>query len=281
MRDKDKTKEQLVDELVEMRQRVAELEILETEYRRTEEALSRCVREMKTLSEALLEINNTHLDIETLVQVILQRATYLLNVGKGGLLLIRPDSDILELAVGHNQRSAPLSTVLPMGKGLLGRVAQSGEPLMVTDYDSWEDQADSAIFGPIGRILGVPLEQGSRVFGVLTIFDDKKGYEFGERAIWLLNLFAAPAAIAINNARLYEHVCQELAERRQTEEVLQQALAKIKTLRGLLPICASCKRRRNDQDYWQQVEAYISNHFETDFSHGVCPTCMKKHNVEV
>ena len=54
---------------------------------------------------------------------------------------------------------------------------------------------------------------------------------------------------------------------------LQEALAKAKTLRGLLPICASCKKIRDDVGYWHQVEVYIRDHAEVDFSHGLCPDC--------
>ena len=57
---------------------------------------------------------------------------------------------------------------------------------------------------------------------------------------------------------------------------LQEALDKVKTLRGLLPICANCKKIRDDGGYWQQVEAYIADHSEAEFTHGICPTCMEK-----
>jgi hypothetical protein len=57
---------------------------------------------------------------------------------------------------------------------------------------------------------------------------------------------------------------------------LQQALAKVKTLSGMLPICASCKKIRNDEGYWQSVEVYIRDHSEAEFTHGLCPDCIKK-----
>ena len=53
-------------------------------------------------------------------------------------------------------------------------------------------------------------------------------------------------------------------------------LAKIKTLSGMLPICASCKKIRDDKGYWNRIETYISKHSETEFSHGICPDCAKK-----
>jgi hypothetical protein len=60
-------------------------------------------------------------------------------------------------------------------------------------------------------------------------------------------------------------------------ENLQKALNEIKTLRGILPICAHCKRIRDDEGYWQRIESYIHEHSEADFSHGICPECLKNH----
>ncbi len=57
---------------------------------------------------------------------------------------------------------------------------------------------------------------------------------------------------------------------------LQKALASIKILQGLLPICASCKKIRNDEGYWERLETYIHDHSEADFTHGICPECVKK-----
>jgi phosphoserine phosphatase RsbU/P len=59
-------------------------------------------------------------------------------------------------------------------------------------------------------------------------------------------------------------------------EELHQALDQVKTLRGIVPICASCKKIRNDAGYWQQVEVYVREHTEAEFSHDICPECMKK-----
>jgi len=57
---------------------------------------------------------------------------------------------------------------------------------------------------------------------------------------------------------------------------LQETLRKVRTLSGLLPICASCKKVRNDKGYWEQIEVYIRNHSEADFSHGICPECLAR-----
>ncbi|MBW2127201.1 MAG: hypothetical protein JRH08_16390 [Deltaproteobacteria bacterium] len=75
----------------------------------------------------------------------------------------------------------------------------------------------------------------------------------------------------------------DITERKKAEEErnklileLQETLSEIKILKGIIPICASCKRIRDDKGYWNQVEAYIRDHSEADFSHSICPDCMKK-----
>ena len=77
-------------------------------------------------------------------------------------------------------------------------------------------------------------------------------------------------------------VARDITERKQAEEQreqllreLQTALAEVKELRTFLPICIYCKSIRNDENYWQTVEAYISHHTKTRFSHGICPNCYK------
>lgn len=56
----------------------------------------------------------------------------------------------------------------------------------------------------------------------------------------------------------------------------QNALAEVKKLSGFLPICSSCKKVRDDQGYWRQIEAYIKDHSEAEFSHSICPDCARK-----
>lgn len=59
-------------------------------------------------------------------------------------------------------------------------------------------------------------------------------------------------------------------------EELEQALKRVRQLQGLLPICAYCKRIRDDQNYWNQVETYLADHTDVQFSHGICPTCFDR-----
>jgi integral membrane sensor domain MASE1 len=73
----------------------------------------------------------------------------------------------------------------------------------------------------------------------------------------------------------------ELVRRRRAQEELQGALQNVKTLSGLLPICASCKKIRDDSGYWTQVERYLTEHTQAQFSHGMCPECFSQLYPEI
>ncbi len=75
---------------------------------------------------------------------------------------------------------------------------------------------------------------------------------------------------------IFDSLKRSQAEQKRLIDELREAMGKIQTLRGYLPICASCKKIRDDRGYWNQVETYISEHSEAEFSHGICPECAKK-----
>jgi len=68
----------------------------------------------------------------------------------------------------------------------------------------------------------------------------------------------------------------DMTELHRLNTELEEALAKVKTLSGFLPICANCKMIRDDKGYWNQIEEYIRDHSEAEFSHSICPGCAKK-----
>ncbi len=107
----------------------------------------------------------------------------------------------------------------------------------------------------LGFILSPPGEETWRVMAnrFLTLF-----------AIWV-------AAILLLDRKKAD------LEQKALLTSLQKAMAEIKTLSGLLPICAHCKKIRDDQGYWSQLEVYIRDHSNADFSHCICPACLRKH----
>ena len=72
------------------------------------------------------------------------------------------------------------------------------------------------------------------------------------------------------------HVFKLLKEEKSVNEKLEAAIKEIKTLQGILPICAYCKKIRNDRGYWDQLERYLTEHTDAMFSHAICPDCLKK-----
>ncbi len=142
---------------------------------------------------------------------------------------------------------------------------------------------------------------------IMTIYEAAKQVVFPQVTLWQSHLItvvftglAAPAVayFALRKIeRLRQQAVRESAERLSAEQAsrragdelrrlnaelqvrnqeLQEALAAVKTLSGLLPICASCKNVRDDQGYWHQVEVYIRDHSDVEFSHSICPTCAEK-----
>jgi hypothetical protein len=85
--------------------------------------------------------------------------------------------------------------------------------------------------------------------------------------------------LQVTNENLRREVAERLRAEQEREKLiveLQSALAQVKRLSGFLPICASCKKIRDDKGYWQQIEQYITEHSEALFSHGICPECAEK-----
>ena len=87
--------------------------------------------------------------------------------------------------------------------------------------------------------------------------------------------------------RKWVHLSEELAWRANVQseqakliEQLQHALANIRTLRGLVPMCAACKRIRDTSDHWHQLEVYLRDHSHAEFTHGLCPTCTETYFPE-
>ncbi len=104
----------------------------------------------------------------------------------------------------------------------------------------------------------------------------------GDTGRWV---FLTATAILDSNHNLIGalETIEDITARKQAEEQrekvirdLQEASNKIKTLRGLIPICACCKKIRDDSGYWNSVESYIHSHADVEFTHGICPDCMKK-----
>ncbi len=100
--------------------------------------------------------------------------------------------------------------------------------------------------------------------------------------------YAVPIKNSSGEITHFIQVSRDITDLKKTEEKLidekrklEKALSEVKKLSGLLPICSFCKKIRDDNGYWSRLEAYIENHSEAQFSHGICQACAKKHYADV
>ena len=114
-----------------------------------------------------------------------------------------------------------------------------------------------------------------------TTFENINLHKDGRRIV--LETSGVPVVSQNGELTGYRGVDRDITNRKQAEEErekliaeLQKALSEVKTLSGMLPICASCKKIRDDKGYWSQIESYIEKHSQAAFTHGICPDCMKK-----
>jgi PAS domain S-box-containing protein len=192
-----------------------------TERKRVEEALRRRTAQLEALREVGLELT-AQLDLDTLLHSIASRAIELLGGTKGGLYLYRPEQDVLEWAVAIGPDLAPTGAILHRGEGLSGRVWETGEPLIVSDYQHWEGKPALYEDYPWTAVLGVPVRWGEEFLGVLDVLADSPRI-FSRADAELLGLLATQAAIAIQNARLFERE----REQRELAEALEEAAATV------------------------------------------------------
>ena len=104
--------------------------------------------------------------------------------------------------------------------------------------------------------------------------------------ITCLLVFFVVATVTIINYRketkqLSKEIQRHRDELKNQNQELSEALANVKTLSGLLPICSYCKKIRDDKGYWTRIESYIQDHSEAEFSHSLCRECAKKHYPEI
>jgi PAS domain S-box-containing protein len=224
--------EELVDErTAELKKANEQLQREITERRRSEEALQERTAQLEALREVGLELT-AQLELDELLRSIVSRAVELLGGISGGIDLYRPELGVLEWAAAIGPDVAPIGTVIHRGGGVSGRVWETGEPLIVDDYQHWEGRAPSWEGIPITAIVGVPVRWGEEFLGSLIVHADPPR-TFSEADAELLSLFATQAAIAIRNARLYEET-HSRAERLAVVNHISRAVGTIVNLDDLM-----------------------------------------------
>jgi two-component system cell cycle sensor histidine kinase/response regulator CckA len=193
-----------------------------TEQVRAAQALRRQNTYLTDLHETTLGLMN-RLDLADLLETIVERAARLLGTAHGYLYLVEPGDEESELKVGIGRFQQKVGLRLRRGEGLVGKVWQSDQTLVINEYDEWPGRTPGLPYGIYHAVIGTPLKLGALVVGVLGLAYTERGQRFGENEIALLNGFAQLAAIAYDNALLYAKAQQELNAHTQALAALRDS----------------------------------------------------------
>lgn len=191
------------------------------------------VHEIEKLHQISLDLVST-LNPAQVLRAVIIGSVNLLEAETGGLFLYRKEKDILELAECYPHHTLPQNYEIAPGEGLTGKIWLLNEPMLVNNYEEWNGRLPQ-LTTTIGHrsSIGVPIQYGEEKLGVLAV-TAKAGRFYNQRDIDLLTLFVPSAALAIHNARLYEQLQIELAERTQTEQTLRQSEEWLRTFNSLI-----------------------------------------------
>lgn len=196
----------------------------------------------------------------------------------GAIWLVGPEKDVLRCQTVWHPPSVDAAEFIAItststfagGIGLPGRVWSSGRPAWIADVlkDANFPRARAAHAVGLRAAFCFPIVILGMVYGVMEFFSRELRQPDD-------SLLQAMADMGIRIGQFIERRQVE-TQREQLLKELQAAMSNIKVLSGLLPICASCKKIRDDKGYWNDLETYISNHSEADFSHGICQDCARR-----
>ncbi|MDH3498462.1 MAG: GAF domain-containing protein, partial [Gemmatimonadota bacterium] len=181
---------------------------LVTSQRRHLAAERRRADEQQALLETLTALS-AELELATLLDAVLERAVHLLGASAGELAIFDEGTQELVVTASHNTGSVSTGTRLAMGEGAMGQVAQTREPLIISDYRQWEGRSAQYAGVDVRGVIVAPLLIGQRLVGAFSVWTDDPERAFGDADLRLLNLFAPQAAIAIENARLFGSAQQQ------------------------------------------------------------------------
>jgi len=200
-----------------------------TEKRLAEELLLRQNQYLSALHEVALTLME-RLEVAELLESITLRAGELLGTEHGYIYLTDTVNETLQLVTHTGIFNTTPRGTIRYGEGLSGRVWQEAQPIIVRDYATWEGRSKQFTDIGVGACVAVPLKHRADVVGVLGLAHVDKRLEFTPEQVETLTLFAELAAIALDNAQLYQAAQEELAVRIQTQSRLAMNEANLSAL---------------------------------------------------
>ena len=169
-------------------------------------------QETKQRYEAMIALHEVSLDMiaqldtTQLLQSLLRRGAQLLGAEGGTLFLYDERQKVVRNVASYNTWKDFVGMTLRLGEGLVGRVIQTGQPMIENNYENWGGRSVAFAGTPQSRIASAPLRWKDKTIGGINILNDAQGRPFDEKDLWLLSHFADLASIAVQNAELHGQV---------------------------------------------------------------------------
>ena len=190
---------------------------------------------LEALHETTLALMK-RLDLADFLQTLVTRAAPLLRTEHGYVSLVEPERGGVEIKVGIGLFRHYLGYTSMPGEGLTGKVWQTGQLVVVDNYDHWAERSPHFDYNVVGAVVGLPLKSAEEVVGVLGVaYTPDSPQQFSQDELELLDRFAQLASIALDNARLYTAMQRELSQRQQAVEALQESELRYRRLIELSP----------------------------------------------
>lgn len=192
---------------------------LSNETQERAKKLQDTVRQLQAVRETALDISSA-LDLNILLTRIAHRAQTLVDARGAELGLYNEKEQVVTIVVSETPWENLPGLNIPVMEGIAGKMAVSGEPIVVRDYNAWPGRLLPERQAPFRAAAGVPLKIKGQVIGTLTVMDDRVDKSFSEDDIQLLELLSPQAAISIGNARLYQELQERIEAQRRAESNL-------------------------------------------------------------
>ena len=214
---------------------------LNEETRERADKLQDTVLQLQAVRETSLDIASD-LDFNALLKRIVKRVCELVDASGAELALLDEKESTLRVLVSEAPWPERESQEIPLMAGVAGQVAAFGEPLVVSDYNSWNGRLNPQEKAPFRTVAGVPLKFQGKVIGTLSVMDDRSDKVFHSEDIQLLELLAPQVTIWIRNARLY----QELQERIEAQQLAESRLVRSARLAAVGEMAAGVAHELNN-----------------------------------
>ena len=182
-----------------------------------------------------------NLEMPTLLQRAVHRVRQLLGAKGAEMGLVDAEEQVVRIVVSETPWRDYTGEQFPLGEGVAGQAAATGNPVLVADFNRWQGRLRAVFDAPFRSVVSVPLRYENETLGVITAYDDREGF-FDEEDVRLLQMLAQPLAVAVRNAGLY----RELEDRMRRQQEAEQRLIQTNRLAAVGELAAGVAHELNN-----------------------------------